>query len=230
MEDAMSILLDELNVDRGRVIKAVGAWIEGQHVAAYHGSRLTEQEVECVRAHGLKRLRATDRTDRLRAILSEHPLWANVADQLEAAVQAYGARNRGGHREGQVHATLSQSGLLHGFNHYLTHGSELDQRVAHHLLDEEGKVLLANYGQPVIFRLSVPGPQALSASNPWGLLSGEMLNLVRQFLRAWSYWLAVPEFTTSSLRVDCGFLFNPDISPRWLVETEWVTLPGTASI
>jgi hypothetical protein len=44
--------------------------------------------------------------------------------QLEETLALFGAANHGGHREGQVHLTISRAGLVQGFNHYLTHGSE----------------------------------------------------------------------------------------------------------
>ena len=70
-----------------------------------------------------------------------------------------------GAEKGRVCLTLSRRALLHGFNHYLTHGSEFDQHVAYALLGNEGKELLREYGKARIIQVAVPGPDALKRAN-----------------------------------------------------------------
>ena len=77
----------------------------------------------------------------------------------------YGEGNRAGRREGQVSLTLSRCGLLHGFNHYLAHGSEFDQHVAYALLGDERKELLRQDGKARIIQVAVPGDIALNRAN-----------------------------------------------------------------
>ncbi|MBK1842057.1 hypothetical protein JHL17_32140 [Azospirillum sp. YIM B02556] len=222
IEDAMTVVLEVLGDDRRAVIDKVDRWIEGQTVAAVHGSRLTQEEAASVRVDGLEVLRANARTERLRRKLAGHARWTEVAGKLDSAILTVGAGCRKGRRELAAYATLSRVGLLRGFNHFLTHGSEFDQEVAHLLLGDDGLLSLKAHGNPVIFHLALPGRDAVKAANPNGLFKEEMGNLTRQFLRAWSWWLAYPDFRTDTEKVDCGFTFSADVPPKWIVETEWI--------
>ena len=158
VEDALNLLFSCTN--REKIIKATLEWIRTTTVAGYHGSRLIDLEVDSIRSLGLLPLGAPARRERLVRALSCHPRWNEEA--LDAALLKYGEGNRAGHREGQVSLTLSRCGLLHGFNHYLTHGSEFDQRVADALLGDEGKELLREDGKARIIQVAVPGPVALN--------------------------------------------------------------------
>ena len=140
----------------------------------------------------------------------------------------YGEGNRAGRREVQVSLTLSRCGLLHGFNHYLAHGSGFDQHVAYALLGDEGKELLRGDGKARIIQVAVPGPVALNRANRYlsiaaRLERGQLPNLVEDFLKAWSYTLAHPEFDCGTLQLDCGMGFCEAIPSRWIVNIE--TLP-----
>ena len=225
VEDARDILFDL--GDRDAIIDATLNWIRSSTVAGYHGSRLTEEEIASVREVGLLPLEAKARRVRLVRALSQHPRWDSVADQLEPELDAHGQGQRGGGREGQVHLTLSRSGLTNCFNHYLTHGSEFDQRVAHALLGEEGEDLLARDGTPIVLKFGVPGAVALKAAHPFCDITcmrdrGDVPNIVEEFLRAWSYSLAHPDFRSSSLRVDRGLLFRRSVRAEWLIAAESV--------
>jgi len=224
IEDARDILLSK--VDQTVVLRFVVSWLKLQTIFAYHGSRLTVEEIVDVRRHGLRLLKATDREQRLRTILSAHPQWPTVERSLMEVVDAYGINwplNNSGRREGSVHATISRSSLIKSFNHYLKYGSEFDQVVSQRLLGDEGVELLGGYGSPVIFKIAVPGAVALHAANshlrelPLGLP-----NLVRELLDAWAYWLASPTFSTQTLEVDCGLKFSADVPPAWIINCEQV--------
>ncbi len=110
---------------------------------------------------------------------------------------------------------------MNGFNHYLTHGSEFDQCVVTLLLGEKGKELLAKYGEPVLVKLAVPGEKALAAANPYRL-NPESLNLVRQIIQVWAYWLAKPEFVVAKQEYDCGLIFYNNVSSEWIYSTDKV--------
>ena len=132
---------------------------------------------------------------------------------------------KAGRREGQVHLTVSRSGLVNSFNHYLTHGSEFDQRVAQDLLGSDGTELLRRDGRARVLRLAVPGNAALDATNRFftveeRLARGEVPNLVREFLTAWSYGLAHPEFNCATLKLDCGMVFYSTVPPSWIVDVD----------
>ena len=115
VEDARDKLFELM--DRNTIIDATLDWIRSTEIVGYHGTRLTHQEIDSVRANGLVPLKAEARRTRLVRALSPHPKWREAADRLDAVIQAHGPGGFGGHREGQVHLTLSQSGLTKGFNH-----------------------------------------------------------------------------------------------------------------
>jgi hypothetical protein len=207
--------------DRDTVIDATIAWISSTEIAGYHGSRLTDAEVASVQTLGLLPLKAETRRSRLLRALASHPRWHQVADQLDEIIRAHGPGSAAGGREGQVHLTLSRTGLTNGFNHYLKYGSEFDQRVAHALLGAEGKELLASDGQPRVIQFAVPGPEALNAAHPHFSIDsmrdkGEVPNLIREYLETWSYRLAHPEFQTRKLKTDCGMVFRSPLPIPWI--------------
>jgi hypothetical protein len=227
IEDARDIFLRK--VDQKVVLGLVVNWLKLQTIFAYHGSRLTVKEIVDVRRDGLRVLKAVDREQRLRTILSAHPRWPTVERSLTEVVDAYGVnwlQNNSGHREGSVHATISRAGLIKLFSHYLRYGSEFDQVVSQRLLGDEGVELLSGYGSPVIFKIAVPGAVALHAANgylpelPLGLP-----HLVREVLDAWAFWLANPTFSMQMLEVDCGLKFSTDIPPEWIIDCEQVADP-----
>ena len=227
VEDARDILLSK--VDQTVVLRLVVNWLKLQIIVAYHGSRLTAEEIVDVRRDGLRALKATDREQRLRTILSAHPRWPTVERSLTEVVAAYGVnwlQNNSGRREGSVHATISRSGLIKSFNRYLKYGSEFDQVVSQRLLEDEGVELLGGYGSPVIFKIGVPGAVAFHAANPClPELPIGLPNLVRELLDAWAFWLANPTFSTQTLEVDCGLKFSADLPPEWIIDCEQVADP-----
>ncbi|MCR6629340.1 MAG: hypothetical protein NVV74_04395 [Magnetospirillum sp.] len=218
VEDACDLLLDHLLVPREALASALVDWIAAQTVAAYHGTRLTEDEVADVRRNGLRRLAAVDREPRLRRALSRHPCWSEVEGQLTTAIDHFGPGNGCGRREGQVHATLSRAGLVDGFNHYIGHGSEFDQRVAQHLLGDDGLDLLAVDGDQYVIKLAVPGTVALQANNPFRFDHEDFQDMIRHLLQAWAFKLAFPEWQCASMRIDSGLIFYDDVPAEWIFE------------
>jgi len=219
IEDALDLLFDLTN--RDAIIDATLSWIHSAKIAGYHGTRLTAAEFASVREVGLIPLIAESRRSRLIRALSPHPRWHEVAEQLDAAIQDHGRDQAAGNREGQVHLTLSRTGLTNDFNHYLTHGSEFDQHVASALLGPDGKKLLAHDGEPWVIRVAVPGALALDAAHQWSdienvLANGEIPNLVREFLETWSYRLARPGFQSRTLAADCGMIFLSTVPASWI--------------
>lgn len=219
-EDALDLLFEL--TDRNEVIDTVLVWLRSQEILGYHGSRLTDTEIDSVRENGLIPLKAETRRTRLLRALSPHPRWADMEAQLDIAIHACGQGNCAGHREGQVHLTLSKSGLINEFSHYLTHGSEFDQHVAHKLLGTEGKELLARDGKPRIIQIVVPGTAALDAAHPYIDIDdirakGDLPNLGDQFLKSWSYRLAYPSFQSRTLGVDCGMVFHKAVPASWVL-------------
>lgn len=227
IEDARDLLFELTN--RDAIIDIALMWLRSSIVVGYHGTRLTDAEVASVRALGLVPLKAEARRDRLMRALSLHPRWEEVASNFDATILAHGHGNRVGRREGQVHLTLSRSGLTTAFDHYLTHGAEFDQQVAHALLGAEGVQLLARDGEPRLVRVAVPGPVALDAAHPYlGIddlrARGDVPNLVHELLKTWAYRLAYPAFQARTLKVDCGMVFQSTVPVAWVTQIE--TLPS----
>ncbi len=227
VEDARDLLF-ELG-DREAIIDAALDWLSSETLVGFHGTRLDNQEVASVHRLGLIPLQGSERRDRLVRALRAHPRWRDVEGRLDDVLRSYGNGNRAGVREGQVHLTLSQSGLVEGFNHYLTHGSEFDQNVARALLESDGVELLGTYGKPRLIKVAVPGAQALDAAHPYFSVddlraNGDVPNLVGAFLNVWSFRIAQNGFEPSRLQVDCGMVFQRPVPRQWLVEIE--TLPN----
>ncbi len=222
IEDAWDLLTRDLGVDRVTLVARVEAWISEQPIAGYHGSRLTPEELDRIRKEGLQPLEAARRERRLAQILAGHPSWAVKQEGLPASLADHGPGMRAGRREGQVHLTLSRAALLRSFPHYLTHGSEFDQRVAHHLLGPEGVRLLSAYGDSVLFTVGVPGSTAIAAANPYGLNNPP--ELIRQVIQIWSWWLANPSWPGDRYAPDCGMLFRTQVPADWIIESEIVAV------
>ena len=233
VEDARDLLFSCTN--RRAIIEATLVWIRSTTIAGYHGSRLIDSEVASIRSHGLVPLDAQARRARLRRALSSHPRWGEVAGRLDATLHAYGGRKmaggrgKAGVREGQVHLTLSRSGLINDFNHYLTHGSEFDQHAALALLGSDSKELLRRDGRARVIQVAVPGEDALNAAHPHFtvedlLARGDVPNLVNEFLQAWSYGLAHPAFDCRTLKEDCGMVFYKIVPSDWIVDIDTLSI------
>lgn len=223
VEDARDTLFKL--VDRDAVIDATIAWIRSSALAGYHGTRLTDAEVDSVRAIGLVPLNAEMRRGRLERAFALHPRWSEMAEKLDELIYSHGPGERAGPRENQVHLTLSRSGVNSSFNHYLKSGSEFDQRVAVAILGSEGIDLLGRDGSPKLIKCAVPGGTALDASHQFFSIDdlrskGDVPNLVDQFLNAWSYKLAYPEFQSGTLKTDCGMVFRETVPASWIVDVD----------
>jgi len=214
IEDARDKVL--ASGDARRIAERLWSWLKARPVYAYHGSRLLPQEVAAIRAEGLQPLIATARIERLRLMLGSHPKWKEAEPRLQAAVERFGAGNCMGHREGQVHLTVSRSGLVKGFNYYLRQGSEFDWHVTGDLLGAGGQSLLQAQGEATLFRIRVPGAAALSACNPFIELSRDLPNLVSETLAVWAFRLAHPTYSSASLQLDCGMIFKEAVPATWI--------------
>ena len=222
IEDARDALLSR--TDRRALVTTALGWIQGNRVRAYHGTRLAKSDIESIRDRGLRPLLAGLRRQRLERALSSHPQWTRVQGRLQAALDAFSS-GKAGQRENQVHLTVSRAGLTRAFSHYLTHGSEFDQHVAHELLGESGVALLAQDGHPVIVAIDVPGPIALDAAHCYFTVEemvgrGDMPNLVHEFLGAWAFKLAVPTHQTSTQKLDCGLMFRDAVPVDWIASID----------
>jgi len=220
VDDTLDKLFDL--TDRDALIDATLNWIRSSTIVAYHGSRLTDEDVALIEADGLKPLRAADPVVRLTRALSKHPKWCEVAGRFDPTHPSYGTGEYIGNREGQVHLTLSRSALLDGFNQYLTHGSEFDRNIACLLLGSEGMELLERDGSPAVIQVAVPGRLALQPDHILKSIraNGNTPDMARHFLEAWSYRLAKPRFQSRKMMVDCGIVFNKVVPADWILKVQ----------
>jgi hypothetical protein len=224
-EECRDLLFRAPGVSPREIIAATGDWLRSQPVVAYHGSRLTSEEIRMIQSEGLRPLEARGRIARLGLILARHPNWSNISGCLGEVVDAFGVHGLAkghGMREGLVHATISRAGLIHRFNRYLMYGSEFDQVVAQTLVGEYGLRLLADYGQPAVIKLCIPGAIALKAANPNPQLSEKMPYPIGDILYSWARWTIDRKFSSADVGVDCGLRFDVLIPPGWIVGHEIV--------
>ena len=52
---------------------------------------------------------------------------------------------------------------------------------------------------------------------------GDVPNLVNEFLKAWGYSLAHPEFQSNSLQIDCGMRFESVVPASWIDRVESIS-------
>lgn len=214
----LSAALDTLMSDRLRERVAAGPieWLRGQTIVAYHGSRLSPEEIASVRTAGLRALDPATRKGQLAQILSRHPGWAQASVGLDAAIRDFGD-GQFGRRQGQAHLTISRGALLTDFNHYLVEGSEFDQAIAVELLGKGARALLQEDRSPVLFTVEVPGDRALDLAERW-LRNGEMPGLIRHVLQFWANWLHDPVLDPGTQHVDFGLIFYEGIPPDWITD------------
>lgn len=216
-EDARNVLCEAAEPDALALL--IQRWLCSHTVVAYHGSRLTPEEMQSIRDHGLKLLKLADRAPRLKRVLSQHPRWSEVSDRLPALIHRHGEgwRTGGvGRREGTAHACPSLAGLLQGCNHYFA-GAEVDQNVAGELLGvEEGRALLLTWGDPVLVTLAVPGEAAIAAANPFGMPESGFPNLVREIVTVFSYWLANSTYGPRNDADSFALWFEAAVPPEWI--------------
>jgi hypothetical protein len=215
VEDARDTLFGLVEADA--VNTAVAEWVSERPIAAYHGSRLTEAEIAAIQKGGLRPLRIEDRRARLVRALSQHQDWPAKSHRLAEALELHGKGERAGRREGQVHLTLSRAGLVKSFNHYLTHGAEVDQHLAHHVLGDEGINLLRRDGVPIVFRCLVPPDVAIPACNRFTIGTPYP---VPEVVPEWAYWLAKPQRAMECIQADCGLVLHNQMPAEWIVGVE----------
>ena len=151
-----------------RISSEIFNWVSRNEFCVFHGTRLLPSELKSLIAVGLKPLEALSRQERLSEIFSRHEDWGWVKEGLIEVLRDVGPRERDGRREQQIHFSLSKTGLVNGFNHYLTHGSEFDQRVASRLFsDDSGLRLLRSETTPYLVHVKISGQKLIQGAHPF---------------------------------------------------------------
>lgn len=228
IEDALRRLVGW--VDANELVDETIDWISSIEMLAFHGTRLTSIEANSIRQDGLQPLKAMDRFVRLERALRSHPRWQAVKGKLASEIERHGEGAAAGLREGQIHLSLSRSGLLEDYDHYLVYGSEFDQRVAHSLLGDSGVELLAQDGKPTLVLIRMPGNEVLSAAQwPTSVEDirrrGDVPNVVREMLQLWAYKIIHADYQPTSIDGDCPITLTSPIPSSWVFDVECVELP-----
>lgn len=195
-------------------------WILEREFCVFHGTRLLPDEVSSINACGLKPLIASHREERIRKILRNHEKWKIYDGDLAHTIYKVGPGEKVGRREGQIHFSLSWSGLVKGFNHYLEYGSEFDQRVSQLLLgDDSGLNLLRANTSAYVVHVRMTGKEIIEGAHPYISYDdvveiGEVPGLGRTFLNAWAFKKSAPNFELWKLQTDCCMMLNRYVSPE----------------
>ena len=203
IEDARDWLYNRLG---GKyVVDAVSRDLNFSHVRLFHGTRLTDAELDQVRREGLKPLRLADRMPHIADVFQTHPRWGEVKAGLAEAVQAFGPGAEAGLREdGCVHFCFSRSSLLLGCSHYLTHGAEVDNHIGYRLFgDHSASRLLRENRKPYLISCDVPFEVAAQGSHALGELEGGRTILTNMLVGAWAYRQAHESFRVTT-QMDCS--------------------------
>lgn len=201
-------------VDLYDLYQLTRTWIEDREVIAYHGSRLNDEQIASVAREGLRPLVAEDRIAALTAWLGTHPRWREIERRLPEAISF--VRRNSGSREGQVHLTLSRAGLLRQFNHYLVEGSEFDHHVANYLLRDEARDHHRHRGRAMLYRVRLPGRDAVAAANPHGEF--RVPNLVDEVVQGLAWTMAMDHQETARREIDCGLILYETLTPSCIIE------------
>lgn len=224
IEDAGDFVVNHSDIET--ISAEIHDWVRAHEFCVFHGTRLLPEETLSVQQKGLRPLVATDREQRLRKILSRHPKWGSVENRLLEVLEDVGPKEKQGRRQGQVHFSLSRSGLVNGFDHYLTHGSEFDQHVVQRLFgDQSGLELLNSETIPVLVHVCFSGEQLIQGAHPHFSYSdvvemGEIPGLARTFLNAWAFKAANPSFDIEKLRTDCCMMERVATPPERILNIE----------
>lgn len=201
MEDARDFVV--AGVGRERLVEHLVEALSDTRVRVYHGTRLDLDQLEVLRREGLKPLKLAERRSAIVRLAEKHPKWKERQEALDDALEKFGPQARAGHREdGCVHICFSRSGLLHGCNHYLTHGAEVDNHIFDALFGSSGRAYLRAGRQPLLISFEPTFKETLDAANPWGVPSDDLPSLVRLLLNSWAHRQAYPKFETAGLE-DC---------------------------
>jgi hypothetical protein len=194
IDDASKFILSRL--DHVQVSNHLAYRLNAFYVRVYHGTRLSDVELNNVRSNGLKPLRLLDRRSALVSAFSGHPKWRETEKKLDDALIAYGSGARAGVREdGCIHVCFSRLDLLRGCGHYLAHGAEVDQHIAWSLFnDKSGVRCLTKSRQPYLITFLASFNDAAHAANPYGFPSDGLPSLVGLLFDAWASQKADPRF------------------------------------
>lgn len=190
-------------------------------VLAYHGTRLTADELENVRGVGLRPLLAAERAGRYDLIFKDHPEWGQRRERVAETLERLGPKATLGSREdGRVWACYSRSGLLDC--DYTIHGAEIDHHVAYSVFDgEHAHDYLRRYGERYLVKFSCTMAEVEDAVSPFSNKSADELSrFAKTLLGHWAFSKIVSEHSSASERDATQMGFNFAIHPDRIIEIE----------
>lgn len=230
IEDAGSFVSSLTGIEL--ISSEILSWLTKNEFCVFHGTRLLPKEVASIRELGLQPLTALSRQERLSEVFGNHDDWEVVKENLTEVLDDVGPKEKQGRREGQVHFSLSRSGLVNGFDHYLTHGSEFDQHVASRLFpDNSGLRLLQSKTVPYLVHVKMSGEDLVKGAHPHFsyqdvIEMGEVPGLGATFLNAWAFKKSNPNFDIRKLRSDCCVMQKKPTSREKIMEIEELNAPN----
>ncbi|WP_416407196.1 hypothetical protein [Agrobacterium rosae] len=205
-EDALESLERETSIEE--VIDRTLNWIRNSRVRVFHGTRLTNDEVEKVKATGMRPLDVNARVEWLRQTFPE--LRSVLTDDFVQHALSKGSME---HRGNQLHAAISLKELRNAYD-YLFLGSEFDRRIFEHAGRADLVPILTRRGMPRVIKMVVEGDEALQAMHPYFPIeftreNDRYPNFVRDLLTDFAWMLATPLYQRSG--VDSCLLFRQGI-------------------
>lgn len=224
IEDAGALISQAAGIKK--ISTRIRDWISQNNFCVFHGTRLLPDEISSISSFGLRPLVASQREERLKKILSKHEDWSTHEGNLARAIEEVGPGEKLGPREEQIHFSLSRSGLVNGFDHYLAYGSEFDQRVSQMLFDDDsGLRLLQADTLAHVVHVRMTGEDLVAGGHRHFTYDdviemGEVPGLGSTFLNAWAFKTSVPDYDLSKLKTDCCMMLERPVSPEDLISIE----------
>lgn len=204
-------------------------WLYRNEFCVFYGTRLLPKELKSLEDVGLQPLVAIERKERLCEIFENHAGWHSVKEEIDKVIYDVGPKEKQGRREGQVHFSLSRSGLVNCFDHYLRYGSEFDQHVACRLFgDDSSKQLLKTTTTAYLVSVSMNGEDLVRGAHPHFsyqdvIEMGEIPGVGMTFLNAWAFKRSQPSFDLALLRTDCCIMQNYSTPREKILKIEEVS-------
>lgn len=216
-EDALEVLERETSIEA--VIDSTLNWIRNSKVRVFHGTRLTDDEVENVQASGMRPLEVSARVEWLRQTFPE--LRSVLTDDFVSHALSKGSME---HRGNQLHAAISLKELQNGYD-YLFLGSEFDRRLFEHADRADLVPVLTRRGKPRVIKMVVEGDEALEAMHPFFPIeftreNDRYPNFVRDLLKEFAWMLTTPLY--QRVGVDSCLLFRQGIPGHQIEAIETV--------
>lgn len=206
-EDALDFLSKRFAFSKlaAHVMSRCSSW----NVRVYHGTRLTDTEITLVRNQGLKPLLFEERKILWVAILKGHPKWNEYSEEkLDETIRSKYIKIR---QDDHVHVCFSRRGLLHGCNHYLTHGAEVDGNIAYFVLGDTADEIFQKNRRPFLISFQVPLIDAIDAAKGTGASGDDQFGFLKHMLRHWAQWEVRPDLSTTSIPDDSAARFAGNI-------------------